>query len=130
MIGGEVLVLVGGDQEEGVAALDRVVLGRIGDDDAAVHGVAGAFDGDEEELIGEERGGGRGDVARLGYLRAADGEEVSDGGEVEKFRRSRPEEGVGVAWVGRLVGGGGGAVVADGGGEQLSLYVVQIGVVP
>lgn len=124
------MVLVGRDQVVGVAASDRVVLGRIGDGDTAVHGVAGAFDGDEEELIGEERGGGRGDVARLRNLGAADGEEVADGCEVEKFRRRGPEEGVGVARVGRLVGGGGGAVEADGGGEQLSLYVVQIGVVP
>lgn len=81
----------------------------IGDGDAAVDGVAGACYGDEEGLIGEERGGRGGDVARLRYRGAAHGEEIADGGEIKEVRWHGSVEDVGFA--GGLVGC---AVVAYG----------------
>lgn len=79
---GEILELGGGDEPEAVAGVDFV--GEIGvrDADRGVDGVAGAGDGDEEGLAGDEGEGGVGvgDVTGSRNLEAADPEEVSDSG--------------------------------------------------
>lgn len=116
MKSGKILKFGGGDEPEIVAGVDFVGEISVGDTDGGVDGVAGAGDGNEERLAGEERESsvGVGDVAGTGNFEAADPEEVSNGSQVEEIGRGGSVEDKGLAWVGSLVGGAGVAVGVGG----------------
>ncbi|TQD83568.1 hypothetical protein C1H46_030875 [Malus baccata] len=72
LVGGEALEVVGGDLVESVAGFDGVGDIGVGNGDGGVGGIAGAGEGDEEVLAGDEGGCWGGDVARFGDHEAAD----------------------------------------------------------
>lgn len=109
-VGGEVAVRDGGDQVEGVVLFDLVVGRRVG----AIP-VAGAGEGNEEELALAEGKGrvGDGEVGGPGDHGAADAEEVADGGEVDGegyLGGFGTVQRVGLAWVDAPIGGAAHAV--------------------
>jgi len=100
-VGGEVVELVGGDDEEGVVGLDGVGDVGVGEGTkGGIHRIAGAAQGDEEGLVFDQGGGHGGDVARRGDHLAAHLEEVAHGGQVQEVGGGGAVEGVGGAGAG------------------------------
>lgn len=100
-VSGEVVELVGGDDEEGIVGLDGVGDVGVGEGpEGGIHGVAGAGQRDEEGLVFDQGGGHGGDVARRGYHLAAHLEEVAHGGQVQEVGGGGTVEGVGGAGAG------------------------------